>query len=199
MSPVPPRARCWPSQRVSPCAGAAGERSPPRPRRARWNRTSLTPKTSERARRDAAAAGRARAGAAGYPRRVATAVHKRVSAPLEHPSKAARAARGKAARRQVPRSSHAKFEPAPDRPDPIELLERQARSRVPELVPIRYGRMLVSPFSLYRGAALVMANDLAATPRSGLLAQRSGAPRHPHFGLFPSPDRRRVFDITDSH
>ena len=82
-------------------------------------------------------------------------------------SVAERVARGKAARREVPRSSHAVFEPAADRPDPVELLERQADARVPELVPIRYGRMLASPFTFYRGAALIMASDLAATPRSG--------------------------------
>ncbi len=83
-------------------------------------------------------------------------------------SVAERVARGKAARREVPRSSHAVFEPAAHRLDPIELLERQADTRVPELVPIRYGRMLASPFTFYRGAALIMAADLAATPRSGL-------------------------------
>ena len=68
----------------------------------------------------------------------------------------------------VPRSSHARFEPSRDRSDPVELLERQAQTRVPELVPIRYGRMLVSPFTFYRGAAKIMAHDLADTPRSGL-------------------------------
>ena len=85
-----------------------------------------------------------------------------------HLSVAERVARGKAARSEVPRADHAKFEPAPGRADPVALLERQAKTRVPELVPIRYGRMLVSPFTFYRGAALIMANDLASTPRSGL-------------------------------
>ena len=75
-----------------------------------------------------------------------------------------RLARGRAARPDAPRSSHAAWEPAPDRPDPVALLEEQAADRVPELVPIRYGRMLVSPFTFYRGAALIMAADLAATP-----------------------------------
>ena len=79
-----------------------------------------------------------------------------------------RVARGKAARREVPRSSHAAFEPAAHRLDPVELLERQADTRVPELVPIRYGRMLASPFTFYRGAALIMAADLAADPANGL-------------------------------
>jgi hypothetical protein len=78
---------------------------------------------------------------------------------------AERAARGKQARRAAPRSSHAAFEPPATRADPIDLLQRQASTRIPELVPVRYGRMLVSPFTFYRGAALIMAGDLASTPR----------------------------------
>src|SRR6202161_1970362 len=85
-----------------------------------------------------------------------------------------RAARGKAARSAAPRSSHSVFGPAADRPDPIGLLERQAETRVQELVPIRYGRMLVSPFTFYRGAAAVMAADLAVTPDSGIAVQACG-------------------------
>ena len=108
-----------------------------------------------------------------------------------------RVARGKAARAEVPRSSHAVFEPGPERPDPIDLLERQAATRVPELVPIRYGRMLVSPFTFYRGAALIMAHDLAATPRSGLNVQCCGDAHLSNFGVFASPERRLVFDIND--
>src|ERR1035437_9572176 len=81
---------------------------------------------------------------------------------------AERAARGKAARAEVPRDSHAVFDPPPDRPDPIALLEEQGKSRVPELVPVRYGRMRVSPFTFFRGAALPMASDLAATPRKNV-------------------------------
>jgi uncharacterized protein (DUF2252 family) len=108
-----------------------------------------------------------------------------------------RAARGRAARASVPRSSHAGFQPGADRPDPIVLLERQARTRVPELVPIRYGRMLVSPFTFYRGAALVMASDLAATPTTDLPAQLCGDAHLSNFGVFASPDRRAVFDIND--
>jgi uncharacterized protein (DUF2252 family) len=84
-----------------------------------------------------------------------------------------------------------------DRPDPIDLLERQAKTRVPELVPIRYGRMLVSPFAFYRGAALVMASDLAATPQSGLRVQLCGDAHLSNFGVFASPDRRLVFDLND--
>ncbi|MGP0051560.1 MAG: DUF2252 family protein, partial [Solirubrobacteraceae bacterium] len=82
---------------------------------------------------------------------------------MPHLSVAERVARGKAARAEVPRASHAVFTPSPERPDPLEVLERQAATRVPELVPIRYGRMLVSPFTFYRGAAMIMAGDLAAT------------------------------------
>src|SRR4051812_25555507 len=90
---------------------------------------------------------------------------------VPHLTLEARVARGKAARREVPRSSHAGFTPGEYRPDPVALLEQQAVSRVQDLVPIRYGRMLVSPFTFYRGAALLMASDLAATPRSGITTQ----------------------------
>ena len=116
---------------------------------------------------------------------------------VPHLTVAERTARGKAARSEVPRSSHAVFEPVATRPDPIELLERQAQTRVPELVPIRYGRMLVSPFTFYRGAAMIMAHDLAATPRSGLQVQCCGDAHLSNFGVFASPERRLVFDIND--
>jgi uncharacterized protein (DUF2252 family) len=114
-----------------------------------------------------------------------------------HLSVSERAARGKAARREVPRSSHAGFEPRPRRADPVKLLERQAKTRVPELVPIRYGRMLLSPFAFYRGAAAIMASDLAATPRSGLTVQCCGDAHLSNFGVFASPERRLVFDLND--
>ena len=120
-----------------------------------------------------------------------------VSSGAPHLSVVERAARGRAARREVPRSSHAVFEPGAHRLDPIELLERQADARVPELAPVRYGRMLVSPFTFYRGAALIMAADLAATPRSGLLVQCCGDAHLSNFGLYASPERRLVFDIND--
>jgi uncharacterized protein (DUF2252 family) len=110
---------------------------------------------------------------------------------------AERVARGKAARELAPRGSHAAFQPQPDRPDPVDLLQRQAASRVPELVPVRYGRMLVSPFTFFRGAALVMASDLAGTPSSGLVVQACGDAHLSNFGLFASPERRLVFDIND--
>jgi uncharacterized protein (DUF2252 family) len=116
---------------------------------------------------------------------------------VPHLTPAERAARGKAARAEVPRSSHAVFEPVAHRADPIELLERQAQTRVPELVPIRYGRMLVSPFTFYRGAALIMASDLAATPRSGLMVQCCGDAHLSNFGVFASPERRLMFDVND--
>ena len=116
---------------------------------------------------------------------------------VPHLTVSERAARGKAARAEVPRSIHGVFEPAPRRPDPVELLERQAQTRVPELVPIRYGRMLVSPFTFYRGAAMIMAYDLAATPRSGLTVQCCGDAHLSNFGVFASPERRLVFDIND--
>jgi uncharacterized protein (DUF2252 family) len=116
---------------------------------------------------------------------------------VPHLSVAERVARGRMARAEVPRSSHAEYTPAPHRQDPVALLESQAESRVPELVPIRYGRMLVSPFTFYRGAALLMAADLAATPDSGLRAQLCGDAHLSNFGLFASPDRRLVFDLND--
>jgi hypothetical protein len=112
-------------------------------------------------------------------------------------SVADRAARGKDARAEVPRSAHAVFEPSPTRPDPVELLEQQAKTRVPELVPIRYGRMLVSPFTFYRGAAMIMAHDLAGTPRSRLTVQCCGDAHLSNFGVFASPERELVFDVND--
>ena len=107
-----------------------------------------------------------------------------------------RAARGRAARAECPRASHAGFELAADR-DPVAILEAQAQSRVPELVPIRYGRMLVSPFTFYRGAAAVMAHDLAGTPRSGLNAQLCGDAHLSNVGGYASPERKLVFDLND--
>src|SRR4051812_46185578 len=108
-----------------------------------------------------------------------------------------RVRRGQAARKVAPRSTHGQWQPAADRPDPVALLEEQAVSRVPELVPIRYGRMLVSPFTFYRGAALIMASDLAGTPRSGLQTQICGDAHLSNFGVFASPERKLIFDIND--
>src|ERR1700728_5115079 len=110
---------------------------------------------------------------------------------------AERAARGKEARAEVPRESHAAFDPGPGRPDPLGLLEEQATSRVPELVPIRWGRMMLSPFTYYRGAALPMASDLSRTPESGLAVQACGDAHLSNFGIFASADRLLVFDVND--
>ena len=110
---------------------------------------------------------------------------------------AERAERGKAARAAVPRDSHAAFDPPSDRPDPLALLEEQAATRVQELIPVRWGRMMVSPFTYYRGAALPMASDLAATPVSGLAVQACGDAHLSNFGAFGSAERRLIFDVND--
>jgi uncharacterized protein (DUF2252 family) len=112
-------------------------------------------------------------------------------------SPAERDAAGKAARGMAPRSSHGDWAPAVDRAEPVALLERQAVSRVGELVPLRYGRMLASPFAFFRGAAAIMAADLAGTPRSGFTAQLCGDAHLANFGAFASPDRELVFDVND--
>ena len=118
-------------------------------------------------------------------------------AKVEHPTVAERVAAGQAARADVPRSAHAEFDPGPERPDPVALLESQATTRAPELVPIRYGRMLVSPFTFYRGAALVMARRPRhhADDRPARPALR----RRPlsNFGVFGTPERRMDFDVND--
>jgi len=116
---------------------------------------------------------------------------------MKSPDFEERAARGRAARKTSPRSAHAGWVPAPDRPDPVALLEEQAASRVPELVPIRYGRMKVSPFTFYRGAALIMASDLSTTPNSGIVTQICGDAHLSNFGVFGTPERTMVFDLND--
>ena len=105
-------------------------------------------------------------------------------------------AAGKAARARVPLESHREFHPAASR-DPVGLLLEQAKTRIPELVPVRHGRMLVSPFTFYRGAALPMAADLATTPTSGFRVQLCGDAHLSNFGAFGSPERRLVFDVND--
>jgi uncharacterized protein (DUF2252 family) len=117
--------------------------------------------------------------------------------PTSDAARKRRITRGKAARAEVPRSSHAEFTAGPERADPLSLLEDQARTRVPELLPIRYGRMASSAFAFFRGAALPMASDLAHTPRSGLTAQACGDAHLANFGVFASPERNLVFDIND--
>ncbi|MCX5395409.1 DUF2252 domain-containing protein [Streptomyces sp. NBC_00102] len=110
---------------------------------------------------------------------------------------AERAAAGKAARRRVPRSAHAEFDASARRFDPLTLLETQSAARVPELVPLRYGRMTESPFRFYRGAAGIMAADLAGTPDSGITAQLCGDAHLLNFRLLASPERNLLFDIND--
>ena len=105
--------------------------------------------------------------------------------------------RGRAARRVVPRGSHAGWEPAPDRPDPVDLLEAQAKDRLPDLVPIRYARMMASSFAFLRGSAIIMANDLASTPASGIHAQLCGDAHLLNFGMYASPERTLLFDLND--
>src|SRR5215469_4726733 len=112
-------------------------------------------------------------------------------------SPAERAERGRAARSAVPREDHAAYHPPVDRADPVSLLELQAASRLPDLVPVRYGRMLASQFSYFRGAALPMAADLAVTPVSGLAVQACGDAHLSNFGAYASPERAMVFDLND--
>ena len=116
---------------------------------------------------------------------------------LVHPSIGERRARGKELRKQTPPSSHAKWKPAADRPDPVALLEEQDARREPDLVPVRHGRMMVSPFTFYRGAARIMAADLKDTPRAGLTTQLCGDAHLSNFGVFASPERTLLFDLND--
>ena len=113
------------------------------------------------------------------------------------PPRADRVAFGRAARRHAPRSCHATWAPPPGRPDPISVLVRQARTRLPDLVPIRHARMAESPFAFFRGSAAIMAWDLAQQPRSGLLVQACGDAHLANFGVFAAPDRQLVFDLND--
>jgi hypothetical protein len=116
---------------------------------------------------------------------------------VQHFTPDERATMGRAARTQVPRSSHAGWQPGPNRRDPVDLLEEQGRARLAELVPIRYGRMLVSPFTFFRGGAYLMAADLADEARTGLHAQLCGDAHLSNFGAFAAPDRSIVLDIND--
>jgi uncharacterized protein (DUF2252 family) len=116
---------------------------------------------------------------------------------VEHPTASERASRGRAARADVPRRAHAAWEPPSGRRGPVELLEEQAATRVPELVPLRYGRMLASAFTFYRGAAFLMASDLAGLPRTTLHTQLCGDAHLSNFGAYAAPDRTLVFDLND--
>ena len=116
---------------------------------------------------------------------------------IAHPSLDQREARGLAARDRAALSSHAGWRPAGDRPDPVALIEEQDAAREPDLVPVRHGRMMASPFTFYRGAAKVMAADLKDTPVAGLQAQLCGDAHLSNFGLFASPERLLLFDVND--
>src|SRR6516165_1260692 len=116
---------------------------------------------------------------------------------IAHPTIDERKAVGSQARDQTPPSSHAGWKPAADRPDPVGLLEEQDATREPDLVPVRHGRMMVSPFTFYRGAAKIMAADLKDTPTAGLGAQLCGDAHLSNFGAFASPERRLMFDLND--
>ncbi len=116
---------------------------------------------------------------------------------IAHPSIDDRKAKGLEARDRTALSGHAKWRPAADRPDPVGLLEEQDTTREPDLVPVRHGRMMVSPFTFYRGAAKIMAADLAETPVAGLEAQLCGDAHLSNFGLFASPERVLLFDVND--
>src|SRR5664279_5308373 len=116
---------------------------------------------------------------------------------IEHPTPEARAAHGRTARATVPRASHGGWDAPATRVSPVEVLKEQAKTRVPELIPIRHARMTASPFAFYRGAAAVMAADLATTPDSGLRAQICGDAHLVNFGGFAAPDRTIIFDVND--
>ena len=116
---------------------------------------------------------------------------------IEHPSAEERKALGKKSRERTPPSSHSGWIPAADRPDPVGLLEEQNLTREQDLVPVRHGRMLVSPFTFYRGAAKIMAADLKDTPRAGLNVQLCGDAHLSNFGIFASPERTLLFDLND--
>src|SRR4051794_39832239 len=116
---------------------------------------------------------------------------------IVHPSLEERKAEGKAAREQAVPEGHEGWEPARDRPDPVALLEEQNTTREPDLVPVRHGRMMVSPFTFYRGAAKIMAADLKDTPTAGLVVQLCGDAHLSNFGVFASPERKLLFDLND--
>jgi len=116
---------------------------------------------------------------------------------IEHPGVGERRAMGKDAQVRTPVLAHSGWRPAADRPDPVALLEAQNLTREPDLVPVRHGRMMVSPFTFYRGAAKIMAADLKDTPVAGLDAQLCGDAHLSNFGVFASPERTLLFDLND--
>src|SRR6478672_4093258 len=153
--------------------------------------------TSWVAGRDRSRTGRSRSPFSRPARRSTASRSARRAAMSRHVDATERAARGKAERAKVPRSAHAEWAPQADRSDPVALLEEQGRTRDPELVPIRYGRMLQSPFAFFRGAAYLMASDLAAVPQTDLQVQLCGDAHLSNFGVFAAPDRRLVFSVND--
>jgi uncharacterized protein (DUF2252 family) len=192
--PAKPRTQATPRQAAKPRTQAA----PARPARTRTQaapgqpakpRTQTAPRQAAKPRTQAAPAQPARTRTQAVSRQRSQAAPKQLS-------RADRAARGKDARVVAPLESQAEFQPAQGR-DPVGLLLGQAASRVPELVPVRHGRMMVSPFTYYRGAALPMAADLANTPASGLRVQVCGDAHLSNFGAFASPERNLVFDVND--
>src|SRR3954447_14563884 len=116
---------------------------------------------------------------------------------IAHPSLDERTAKGKAARTQAPPASHEGWVPAAGRPDPVGLLEAQNVTREQDLVPVRHGRMMLSPFTFYRGAAKIMAEDLKDTPTAGLDVQLCGDAHLSNFGVYASPERTLIFDLND--
>src|SRR6476620_9055333 len=153
--------------------------------------------TSWFASRDRSRTGRSRSPFSRPAQRSTASRSARRAAMSRHVDATERAARGKAERAKVPRSAHAEWAPEADRSDPVALLEEQGRTRDPELVPIRYGRMLQSPFAFFRGAAYLMASDLAQTPRTRLHVDLSGDAHLANFGIFAAADRRLVFSVND--
>jgi hypothetical protein len=117
---------------------------------------------------------------------------------IAHPSVTDRSAEGRQARDRTPLSSHQPWAPAPDRPDPVALLQEHDATREPDLVPVRHGRMMLSPFLFYRGAAKIMAADLKETPTAGLSVQLCGDAHLSNFGAFASPERELLFGLNDS-
>src|SRR5499426_1951978 len=116
---------------------------------------------------------------------------------VSHPSLDDLYEEGKSLRKKCPRKSHAVWKPPHDRPDPVRLLQESNKGRIPQLIPIRHGRMMQTPFTFYRGAALNMAADLASTPATGLHVQACGDAHLLNFGVFATPERREIFDIND--
>ena len=124
-------------------------------------------------------------------------VNRSDAAPRARATVAERMAEGRSLRQQVPRSAHAAWSPPPNRPDPVTLLQAEDVTRLPELLPVRYGRVSASPFTFLRGSATVMAHDLAATPATGLIVQACGDAHLSNFGGYGTPERNLVFDLND--